>query len=384
MAQNFTIPKIRNILQLGIFLMVVKVSFSLSSILAYSNLADNILSFSSAACFALCILYKKYSVKALVVYVLIGGLALYSSLKINNYEVLITVLTCLAIRDKDIDEICVFLYKYEMLFLSLHTAYSIVRHFLLNESLVLVVSGISRYHFGMGHPNRFSMYLFNLMLLWMYLNFKRLNNKNVFGFLLIGVSSYVFTQTRTNLMEIIIIAGLLLIWINVPTKTRVENILKKISMYIVPVLAGFTMLCVYLYSSGNDIVKAVDLFLSSRIRLGAYAFHKYGLTILGQPVSYDIKYDTFWRLNTFTFDNTYTFLCISQGIIWLVIISVLFYKLAKYGTARICFTIIAWALYGITEVHGLNVCMCFPVMLIALLFDTQSYICEESMESGEG
>lgn len=264
-----------------------------------------------------------------------------------------------------------------------NTVYSVVRYFLLGESLTIEISGVNRYHFGMGHPNRFSMYLFNLMLLWVYLNFRRLNNKNIFGFLLIGMISFVLTRTRTNLIEIIIIAGLLLMWINIQTKTRLKSFLKKVAMYIVPVSAILTMLCVYWYSSGNYIVKAIDLLLSSRIRLGAYAFNKYGLTLLGQPISYDVAYDDSWRLNTFTFDNTFTFLCISQGVIWLAIISILFYKLAKNETTRIHFTIIAWTLYGITEVHGLNAYMFFPVILVTLLFGGQNYLDEEQMDVGE-
>lgn len=383
MTNDLKLPKIKNVLQLGMFLMIVKVSFSLSEILPYSDFADNILSFVSAGCFAIHILNKRYSVKTLVVYALIGTLALYSSIKVNNFEVLITVLTCLAIRNEDIDRLFMFLYKYEFLFFVFHTAYAVIRFFLLDESLVTVVSGVVRYHFGMGHPNRFSMYLFNLIILWIYLNFERLRNSHILNIALIGGISYIYTRTRTNLIEIIIVVAFLLMRRNVPFKESVEKITKKLSMYILPIFAGITMVCVYFYSRGNYIVEMMDLFLSSRIRLGAYAFGKYGLTIFGQPISYDVKYDVVWRLNTFTFDNTFTFLCISQGIIWMAIVIILFYRLSRVGDTKIHFAIIAWTLYGITEVHGLNAYMCFPILLVALLFDDQNYLYNESMDLGE-
>lgn len=380
--QGLTLPKIKNILHMGMLLMIIKVSFSLSEILPYSESIDSVLSFASAGCFIAYILQKRWSIKTLIIYGMISLLALYSSTRANNYEIFITVLTCLAIRGEDIDKIFTFLFKYETLFFSLHTLYAVIRRVFLNESLKTVIMGVTRYHFGMGHPNRFSMYLFNLIILWVFLNFKRLKNSHIIAISLIGIVSYVFTRTRTNLLEMIIMIFLMFAWINVPAKKILKKVIKAISMYITPVLAAATMLCVKYYTRGNEVIDKIDIFLSSRIRLGAYAFQKYGLTLLGQPIKFNVKfeYDPTWRLSSFTFDNTYTFLCILQGIIWLVLLIMLFYVLSKHGSTRIHFAVIAWTLYGVTEVHGLNCYMCFPILLVVLLFDQRKYLNKELLK----
>ena len=114
----------------------------------------------------------------------------------------------------------------------------------------------------------------------------------------------------------------------------------------------------------------MDKLLSARIRLGAYAYNNYGISLLGQDMNdINVIWDSFWQLSGFTFDCTYTFLMINQGIIWLFIIIVAFYFLAKRGTEQVWVMIIAWSLYAVTEVHGLNSFKCFPILLIAMCFN---------------
>ena len=76
-----------------------------------------------------------------------------------------------------------------------------------------------------------------------------------------------------------------------------------------------------------------------------------------------------------------------QGIIWLVTIILLFYKLNQLNNDKINFAIIAWAIYGITEVHGLNVYMLFPILLVSELFDKkqniEKYVINKSNKLGE-
>ena len=78
-------------------------------------------------------------------------------------------------------------------------------------------------------------------------------------------------------------------------------------------------------------------------------------------------WDSVWQLSgTVTFDNIYTYLLINIGIIWLVLLGILFYRISFMKNAKYNLFLIVWALYGITEVHGINPVMVFPILLIAV------------------
>lgn len=362
---NLTVFKIKYFLYFGLFLMLIKVSFSLSSVFEYSDTLDKFLSLASAGILALYILIQKYSAKMLFIYGIVSFAALYSSLKVNNFELLITILVCLAIRKENFDDILNFIFKYEILFICINTAYAFLMNLVSGEPLKTSINGITRYHFGMGHPNRISIYIFNLIIIWVFLNFHRLKIKHVFSITLLGVVVYLFTKTKTNLVETIILVILLLL--SISKNKTCQCIIKYISMYIVPIITVLTAVIVTLYTKGYSFILALDQLLTSRVRLGAYAYERFGFTLFGQKLSYKIEWNIDWNLNSFTFDNTYTYFLMNQGIIWLVILSILFFILAKKSDSRVNLMVIVWALYAITEVHGINAFLCFPILLIGLL-----------------
>ena len=120
----------------------------------------------------------------------------------------------------------------------------------------------------------------------------------------------------------------------------------------------------------NIVVMTIDKLLSSRVKLGAYGYDKYGITFLGQNLSnYKVTWDQEWRLNAHTFDDVYTYCAMNVGIVWLVLITVMFYKLADRHSDKINIFIIIWALYGISEVHVLNGYVFFPILMIMMTFE---------------
>lgn len=220
---------------------------------------------------------------------------------------------------------------------------------------------------GFTHPNGFSIYAYNLMLMWIWINFKRINSKHIAILLLLDIFLFTLTKTRTSLITSLLVLALLAVYKS--ENIRLQNLFNKVARYIVPTMFVITMILVFLYTKGSLIVIAIDDILSARIRLGAYAYSNYGFSLFGQYVPLgEVQWDTTWFLSIFTFDNTYTFLAFNIGLIWIVIISIGMYKLSILNNPKVNIMIISWALYGITEVHGLNLYMCFPIMLLTVLF----------------
>ena len=89
------LPKLDFLLQFGISLMVIKVSFNNSQILPYAEMVDTALAMMAVGVLGIYILRQSYPKKILAGYLIIGVLALYCVLKTGNYGFLITVILCM-------------------------------------------------------------------------------------------------------------------------------------------------------------------------------------------------------------------------------------------------------------------------------------------------
>lgn len=364
---NIVLPKPKSLMHYGLLLMICKVSFESSAILPYNELFDTILSVLSALCLIVYSLMQGYTNQRIIAYSIVICVAVYSVFCTSQFGFLITFLTIIAIAKCDIDEIINFIFSYEILFLVVHTICCLI---LMAAGKILLYAnyyGEIRFNFGFIHPNVFSIYLFNLILMWIWLNYSKLNIWNLIGICLIEVLFFILTRTRTTLIEFFVAVLLILIG------KRRENsrLLSCIAAVISPLISIFILVLISNYTRNIPIINFIDGLLSSRIRLGAYGYTNYGITLFGQSINFNVIWDPFWRLNGFTFDCTYSSLWVMQGAVWLVVISIAFYKLAKLRSNKINVMLIVWCLYAITEVHGLNGFKCFPILLIVLLLQNK-------------
>lgn len=382
MNKKFALPKIKNELYLGILILMLKVYGEASSILPfYNDNFDTMLAMLGIAClFSHCLRMRYYRKKEFFYYVLFSILALSSILLVGNYNIFITVVTCLAIRGEKTEDVINFIFRYASLFFGLHLLYALLRIPLTGDTYAKIINGVVRYDMGFGHPNRFSILLFNLLLMWIWLHFSEINYTGLAVIFIISLINYSITRTRTNEIAIAILLMILALYRRFPKK--ISLLLRWLAMTIVPMLSFLSMMMVMLYQKGKNVFAvSLDTILSGRIRLGAYAYEHYGLSLFGKNLTdVKIQYDAVYGLNAFTFDNIYTDILMRQGAIWLLVIAVLFYRLARKRNDSFNFAIVAWGIYGITEVHGLNVYMLFVILLVNELFENSRHVEMECRE----
>ena len=344
--------------------MIIKVFISMSNILPQSAIVDNVLSFTSAGLLFFDIIQQKFTIKRLLSYGVVALFALYTSSVTGQYGFLITVIAIMAISKSDFDKVLYFIYHWEILLFAAHTILALFWNLLPGTSIVQNIGGVERFNFGFGHPNTFSAYIFNLIIMWSWLHYKNITNKNIILILILGIVSYAFTRTRTSTLNIIIFCIIILIDRHFKNTVVFRNVAK----IIVPVCSLIIYILITQFTTGSPFVLWLDQVLSGRIRLGAYAYYRYGITFFGQNISFtDVTWDAFWRLNDFTFDCTYTSLMIMQGTLWLFVLSIGFFLLGQIKDNRISIAIILWGLYAVTEVQGMNGFLCFPILLLTML-----------------
>lgn len=361
-------PKINTLLNLGLFVFTIKTGLDLSGIIPLNEYVDSILIVVGLTAFIAAILQQGYTAKVLLKYAVITALSLCSTLLSGQSVIIVSVITILAVRKTDITQVIKNIRLWSSSFLVLHSLYFIAL-LLLGKAELFSVDGMNRIRasFGFVHANTFSVYLFNIILAWVWENYDRLKTRHLITIAFIGIIAFLFTDSKTSFICTLCLLGLLYI-----VKKIRPTILQTVAGLIVPFFAGFFLLSYSLWLKGNPIVFVIDNVLTGRIKLGAYALSRYGLTALGQQMDFgSLTWTSQWKLNHFTLDCTYTSLLTNIGWMWLLILSICFYMLAKRKNFKINTFIIMWALYAISEVHGLDVYLCFPSLLVTLLFSSK-------------
>ena len=353
---------------LGITLMLTKVCLSMSTFLTYSDKIDILLSLGASICLGIHIVKQKYTLKLLGFYFSVALLSLYSVSLTRNYGMLVSIITIMAIRSLDLNKVIRFMYRFELAFMISHTIIAILLSFLKIISIYTYSGSEMRYNFGMNHANSFSAMIFNLFLMWIWMNYEKMKLQNIGIMFLISTFFFAFTKTRTSYLIMLVLFTILfihMVW------KKSEQFIGIIAKYSVISLCAFTLILMLDYRDYKPWVLAFDMILNGRVRLWAYAYAMSGFTWLGRDLSnlyMNTTWDATWQLNAFTFDSTYPYLAVNQGAIWLIIILIIFWKLAKLKDNKINVCIIGWALYAVTETQGLNCYTCFPLMLVTYLF----------------
>ena len=356
----------------GTLLLVIKTVLSVSKIVPYSDIMDNTLAVLGALCMILSIIIQQYSGKVLLIYAMFVGITTYNALITGNNALAVTVITCLAIRKTDLKTYIQFIFRLQSILVICHTLIAIIGSLIGVFNIVQNIGGITRYDFGMQHPNSFAALAFNLMIMGIWLNWSRIKTKHIFLMVLGADILYYFCKTRTNFIAMLAVIGLVFVC---GVKHKFIRFAGKIATVIIPFLTVAMGIAIILYSKGNSVVLILNEALNARISLGAYALAHYKFTLFGQNMAFlytGTTWDPIWKLNGFTFDCIYTYMLINQGIIWLILLTILFAKLAKRKNPKDNIAIIAWALYGVTEVQGLNGFSCMPILLLTKLFGKET------------
>ena len=364
-------PRVNTFVDLGLLLFVIKTGFDVSGILPQNAALDNLVIVVGLGSFIFAILQQNYSVNTLLKYALVTVISLCSTLASGQSVIIITVITILAIRQLDFTSIISKIRIWSTWFLCIHSIYFVSSYFVGKAQLFTSDGqGRVRASFGFGHANSFSIYIFNIILMWIWEKYDDLSWKDVITIAVIETVLFRLTDSRTSYFCVIVFLLLLVLILYRKLPLGWVNGLAK---FIFPVLSILCLLSYKVLLKGNIVVGLVDKALTGRITLGAYALQKYGLTFLGQKMNFgSMTWTPEWKLNFFTLDCTYTSLWINIGWLWIIVLFACFFILAKKREVKISVFIIMWALYAISEVHGLDAYLCFPILMISTLLNNRN------------
>ena len=213
---------------------------------------------------------------------------------------------------------------------------------------------LERIPFGFGHPNTMGGMLMVIGIEVLYIN---KNNKDLLPFIfviLLMVFNLLTCKSRTSFGILgisLVFFGLMKLNINL-IKNKIGSFFIKNSFIIFTV---FSIILVYLYSSGTSYGAQLNAWFSNRLMLSLSYIKEYGLSLLGKPISVfeegfiSESGNSLFCLDMSFIDNLMTF-----GFVGVIYLAFLFYvtfsKLIKKQNYYLILAMLLMLLYGFMEV----------------------------------
>ena len=191
-------------------------------------------------------------------------------------------------------------------------------------------NGIIRHSMGFSNPNVFSTYILAIIVEYLYLRRKKVNAKDLI-IIIIGIFIIDFyADSRTQIFCLIILA--LIVYINKYTGKKFLNnsIVNFIVSNIFIILTIFSLLIIYFYGQGNDIVQDIDVQTSGRIKQISGVFNEYDVNLFGNKLDLvtSLQAKLTGKQQT-ALDNVYINSLLSYGIIPFIIMCIAMKKYMK-------------------------------------------------------
>ncbi len=358
-----------------IILAVVKAFLAFSELIpkGFSNHMNDIFNvvFLTVGAYKLFVL-QKYTVKQVFVLLFIGAVCVYSDFSLRRFLYIPDFILLASKQSVDFKKSMKLVWKIDALLLSIHILAYPFMYFFFRERVRFTIRGYNndtglRHQFLLQHSNVFSMLLLWTILAYIYANYENLNKKKIGICWLIYAFFYLFTNSNSGLL-ILTFVSILYILTDVLGE-RMNKGISSLSRYIYAALAVFFnfMMVIYTYLVGFPrlIWKAVDTFFTGRLKYGAYAYAKSGISLFGQRINLNVKdyWEGFW-IDALPNDNMYMFFSVSYGLVFMLIIAVLFWKYAGQASTDEKLMIIAYSLYTMMESYVTDIHFCFALILL--------------------
>lgn len=353
--------KIKNInfFYIAWVLMVIHICVANSS---YQNYANQYVSYCSFIFVCLKIFMTKYTLKEVLIslaIILMGGIStLFTSDMLTVWFSLFTV----ASKNTDFNRIVK---------ITLRTMIICCISFILLSFLgfsdiyrISVNKGVM-YSFGLGHPNMVSAYYGIIVILYIYLNYDKINYKKLLLLSIFEVIVYCLTKCLTG---ICVFAAVMLVILLLKNNKNIN--FKKLIFYALIGLIIFFSITPIIY---NDFLYTINDVLTGRLSQANFYYQKYGIDLFGNNVFKDLTSITTDNI----LDNGYARMLILNGL-WYYSIIVFSYiynlkKSIKLDKCNVIVLLTFYVVYTCIENVGTYIFMNVTLLLFAKILFKEEY-----------
>lgn len=190
--------------------------------------------------------------------------------------------------------------------------------------------GKIRYALGYTYSTFSSNYLFHVTIFYLYLRKDMIKYVEIITLFFINLYVYTLTDTRA-VFYYSTFAIIVCLFLKVFKMKAYSSFLNKYSMLFSAIIAGVLS---WSYRYRLPFLDQLNLILTGRLRLANDAFNNFGITFLGQRVTWVFEQNMFSELRYNYVDSSYLNILFRFGILVLVFILVGYYILGKNNISR--------------------------------------------------
>lgn len=371
--RNICKPARKYILYFALAIYVLEQVLFFSDIFPFSVGTEKVLKLIYVLTIAVVFLLQDYSPKLYLAYGLLGAACVLTRLGSGLMFWVYSVITILALRQEDILDVFRFLRWCLTISLLILTLAFAVKYFQGQRQFIEIDNvGRRRVRLAFVHANTLAIYILNLILLWIWEKYDSIGPKAIASLLLISLAVYLLTDCRTAFLCEMLLCLMIIL---AKYGGKAAGLLHFGARWAAPAAAVFMLACSMMWLAPNrgPFLEKANHLLSGRVYLSAYAVKHFGFTLFGQSMPLDpVTVSPEWPTPFIALDCVYSVFCCCIGAIWLILICVSFYKLAKLRDLRISIFLILWAFYGASETLTLYVILFSPLLLVSILFRPSS------------
>lgn len=305
----------------------------------------------------------RYKVKKLLGIFIICILTLWSGYMQGTFDLVPVVMVILLFDRLTIERFVRITFVLKKFFLFIIYGITLIQYLFSPGDIVRVWSdGAFRVSFCKENPNAMGFLFTWCIIDWLWLNY---NKMNIYKWILVFIlDSMMYYLTKTETMIVIHVLYLLLFLLS---KNLLKKNLHSIAKIIMPGMTLFTIISAWFYLQKNSFFIWLDrTIFSYRLSYSATAMLNNLPTLFGSKMN--MTYQASWGTGRIVIDNFYTFSMYQHGIIFLVLIAIAFWEIAKIKDERASIIIIIFSVQALMEVRAKNICWCMGLAMIALLF----------------
>lgn len=352
----------------------VKMILDSSSLYARPEWLDTVFLLVFFACIGWKLMLQRYTKPLLFATGIFGVLFAVVSFRMNYFYLLFTFCGVAAAQDIDFKKLFRYTSITKILFILAHVIPYIVTAMVTPEEIDYIYrNGVQRQYFFLGHPNTFSMYVGWAVLEFIYAFYEQLGRRHLIILWVVNYIVYLFTDSNTSL---IVITICFIGFLSERAKPDIAyKILKPLSSWLFAVCAVFFSVITICFTSMPAPLKGLYLilneFFTGRLMYGAFAYEHFGIAWLGNPrvgLTQTTFFEGVW-VDKLIFDNSYIYLLVYYGAIFLPIFSLAFILTGrdkKHDLKRNVENVllIGYSFYAIMEQYAINAVLCFPILFV--------------------
>lgn len=367
----------------GILFMLIKCILDTTQIVDITDRTTTFIMLTGYICLAVSIIFKRKKLK--IIDMLLMCLGIISYMKSGFTGMLTFALIIVAARDIDVDRIIKFSFKINFFILVIHIVLYIIYYVFDFHILKFNTRDgidIVRHTFLFGHANTFSAYFCWTYMMYLYLKYERIGIIDYMGMILASIFIYVFPNSRTS--SIIIIIMMFLIMLTKFMQKKELKITPKLLRQGIMICSIFSVILLIFYGK-SDFVSTIDKFFSARIKLARACYEYYGISMFGEyiPIGQELQYMEDFGLNGLTLDSAYYSLMFNYGIGSFLVVIVLLIKTSNKNKIKMKEVVFLdlFAMFALMETISFNPLFGFPLLFINKIFENEENLDEKSINN---